>query len=214
MLDFLRDSGKLSERKARLFAVACCRRIWHLLHHEDVLNGVEVVERFADGQASLEELREADELAMWAGDDATYRGMRDAAVAWAVAAAARRERFAAASGVLYEIRMAFADAQAEERVKRFAQAGLLRDIVGSPPFRPVVPPSVRTWHGGTVFRLAQTVYEQRELPSGNLDRHRLAVLADALEEAGCTDAEILGHLRGPGPHTRGCHAVDVVLGKT
>jgi hypothetical protein len=42
---------------------------------------------------------------------------------------------------------------------------------------------------------------------------RIPLLADALEDAGCTDAELLGHLRGPGPHVRGCWAVDVVLGK-
>ena len=42
---------------------------------------------------------------------------------------------------------------------------------------------------------------------------RLAVLFDALEEAGCDDAEILNHLRSPGPHVRGCWAVDLLLGK-
>jgi hypothetical protein len=40
-----------------------------------------------------------------------------------------------------------------------------------------------------------------------------AILADALEEAGCTDAAILSHLRGPGPHVRGCWVVDLLLGK-
>jgi hypothetical protein len=41
----------------------------------------------------------------------------------------------------------------------------------------------------------------------------LPVLADALEEAGCSEAELLGHLRGLGPHVRGCWAVDLLLGK-
>ena len=53
-------------------------------------------------------------------------------------------------------------------------------------------------------------YDDRALPSGHLDPARLAVLADALED---TDEQILGHLRGPGPHVRGCAAVDAVLGK-
>jgi hypothetical protein len=52
-----------------------------------------------------------------------------------------------------------------------------------------------------------------QLPAGQLDPTRLAVLADAVEEAGCTDADLLGHLRGPGPHVRGCWAVDLLLGK-
>jgi hypothetical protein len=65
-----------------------------------------------------------------------------------------------------------------------------------------------------VVALAQAAYDQRELPAGHLDRARLAILADALEEAGCTDQTILGHLRGPGPHVRGCWAVDLILGKS
>ncbi|MCI0456355.1 MAG: hypothetical protein L0Z62_05185 [Gemmataceae bacterium] len=90
---------------------------------------------------------------------------------------------------------------------------LLRDLFGN-PFRPVaVDPSWLTWYGGTVLRLAQATYHERHLPEGTLDSPRLAVLADALEEAGCTDADILGHLRGPGPHVRGCWVIDLLLGK-
>jgi hypothetical protein len=62
-------------------------------------------------------------------------------------------------------------------------------------------------------KLAQAVYDERELPSGHLDAARLAVLADMLEEAGCADAHLLGHLRSAGPHVRGCWAVDVLIGK-
>jgi hypothetical protein len=49
------------------------------------------------------------------------------------------------------------------------------------------------------------------LPSGELDPARLGVLADALAETGCTKPDILGHLRGPGPHVRGSFAVDLIL---
>jgi hypothetical protein len=69
------------------------------------------------------------------------------------------------------------------------------------------------WNGGTVVKLAQAAYEESDLPSGTLDTTRLAILADALEEAGCADAEILGHLRGPRPHVLGCWAVDLIVGK-
>jgi hypothetical protein len=65
----------------------------------------------------------------------------------------------------------------------------------------------------TVNRLAEAAYEERSLPEGTLDAARLAILADALEDAGCTDTDILGHLREPGPHVRGCWAVDRVLAK-
>jgi hypothetical protein len=60
--------------------------------------------------------------------------------------------------------------------------------------------------------MAQAAYEHRDLPGGTLEPHRLAVLADALEEAGCDNPLILGHLRGPGTHWRGCWAVDGCLG--
>ena len=67
--------------------------------------------------------------------------------------------------------------------------------------------------GGAVKKLAEAVYDDRDLPSGHLDAGRLAVLADMLEEAGCADAGILGHLRGPGPHVRGCWVVDLLTGR-
>jgi hypothetical protein len=90
----------------------------------------------------------------------------------------------------------------------------LRELLGT-PFRPVtISPAVLTWNDAVVVRLAQAAYEERQLSTGTLDDSRLAVLADALEEAGCTSEEILSHLRGPGPHVRGCWAVDLCLGKS
>jgi hypothetical protein len=87
---------------------------------------------------------------------------------------------------------------------------LFREVAGN-PFRPVaVDPA---WRAPSVGTLAQTTYEERELPSGHLDLARLAVLADALEEAGCTDEAILTHLRSPGPHVRGCWVLDRLLAK-
>jgi hypothetical protein len=68
------------------------------------------------------------------------------------------------------------------------------------------------WITPTVLSLAEAAYELR-LPDGSLDPFRLALLADALEEAGCTAATLLNHLHGPPPHVRGCWAVDLVLGK-
>jgi hypothetical protein len=90
---------------------------------------------------------------------------------------------------------------------------LIHCIFGN-PFRPVsLDLAVLTWNDATVVRLAQAAYDERHLPAGTLDNGRLAVLADALEEAGCTSEDVLGHLRGPGPHVRGCWAVDLLLGK-
>src|SRR5687768_4071955 len=60
LLEFLR--GKVSDRKLRLFAVACCRRIWHLIPEEGHL-AVEVVERFTEGLGTDEERSEARKTA-------------------------------------------------------------------------------------------------------------------------------------------------------
>jgi hypothetical protein len=82
------------------------------------------------------------------------------------------------------------------------------------PFRPMaVEPSWLTWRDGTVPKIAQSIYDNRILPSGTLDPTSLANLADALEEAGCDNADILNHCRQPGEHVRGCWVVDLLIGK-
>ena len=88
------------------------------------------------------------------------------------------------------------------------QSSILRDIFGS-PFRPLTLAPVH--RAPTVVSLARAAYDERQLPSGELDPRRLAVLADALEEAG-SPAELVSHLRSPGPHVRGCWVVDLCLG--
>jgi hypothetical protein len=94
--------------------------------------------------------------------------------------------------------------------ERLIHAQLLRDIFRS-PFRPVA--LFPAWLTPTVTDLATVAYNERALPSGELDTARLAVLADALEETGCSSADLLSHLRRTGPHVRGCWAVDLLLGK-
>jgi hypothetical protein len=85
-----------------------------------------------------------------------------------------------------------------------AQAGLLRDIFGN-PFRP--PTFDPSWRTSTAVGLARSIYAARAFD-------RLPILADALEEAGCDNPDVLSHCRGDGPHVRGCWVVDLVLGKS
>ena len=91
-----------------------------------------------------------------------------------------------------------------------APIDLLRCIFGN-PFRFVVLDD--KWLTPTVVSIAHAAYDNRILPAASMDPERLAVLSDALEEAGCDDSDILDHLRSPGPHVRGCWVLDLVLGK-
>jgi hypothetical protein len=89
---------------------------------------------------------------------------------------------------------------------RKAIANLLRDIFGN-PFRPVTAdPSWLAWNSGTILHLAQGIYGDRRFDD-------LPILADALEEAGCTNADILTHCRQPGEHVLGCWVLDNLLRK-
>jgi hypothetical protein len=104
-------------------------------------------------------------------------------------------------------------ASAAQGVKEAGLVDLGRCIIGHPFGGAAVDPARPAWRGGAIPRLAQAVYAERPLPIGRLDAARLAVLADMLEEAGCTEPELLGHLRSAGPHVRGCAAVDALLGR-
>jgi hypothetical protein len=87
------------------------------------------------------------------------------------------------------------------------QCALLRDILGTPTFSPVpIDPLWRAWNDRATVRLAEETYETRAFD-------QLPLLADALEDVGCSDAGLLAHLRGPGPHARGCWALDAVLAR-
>jgi hypothetical protein len=207
MLAHLREDA--SDRKLRLFACACCRRVWHLLTDERSRYAVEVAERYADERADFAELRAAAPADILAGDAAhsaaeshlwAYRGYSDAAFRAAQAAAG-------AAGAPWS--SAWETAQKAEVA---AQCRLLREIFGN-PFRPIpVAPAVRAWRDGTVVRLAQAAYEERRLPSGLLDDARRSILADALEEAG-GEPQIIGHLRSGEEHVRGYWVVDLILSK-
>jgi hypothetical protein len=200
MLEQLR--GKATDRKLRLFACAC---IWDYLRFMEanalsVERSLVIYEHFADGSVTREE--------WWntTGNNCLF--------IWKAEANAFQEACSAAetaSGVAgwHEVRdNKFNRTQEEEHHKH--ECRQVRDIFGN-TFRNITIDPV--WLTSTVTNLAQSAYEERTLPSGELDPARLAVLSDALEETGCDNAYILRHLRGPGPHVRGCWVVDLLLGK-
>jgi hypothetical protein len=217
MMEWLVQSEKASERKLRLFAVACCRGIWHLLTDERSRSAVEAGERFADGLASRDELTAAcaaaDRAHFEAPRRANFRALDAAPHAAEYDLSCSAADAAACTADAVQIAALGDETLKEEEIRR--QVVLLHCIFGN-PFRvtPAIDSSWVAWNDTSMKQLAQAVYEERSLSDGTLDKKRLAVLADALEEAGGTDKEILAHLRGPGPHVRGCWPVDLLLGKS
>jgi hypothetical protein len=200
--------GIASARKLYLFIGACVRRVWHRLYDERTREAVDWAECMADGVSHLEsrefvcrkasdtatELeRRRDEFPNYSAEIAILGVVEEEECPVALAARA-------SSACL-----PYADLPDAERG---AQAALLRCVFGD-PFRP--PPVGASWLTRTVTSLASAAYELRSVPGGEFDPARLAVLADALEEVGCAEQAILDHLRGPGPHVRGCWPVDLVL---
>ena len=201
-----------SRRKSRLCMVAFCRAIWHVMTDERCRHAVEVAERFADNLAAKADLKAVIEALPKKRRD--YSAMyKTAPYDAALSCATRKEQFlfASLSQVCALTVMALENGShgpqtAPAHVER--QAELIRDLFGN-PFRPItVAPTIRT---PTNVSLARAAYDERQLPSGELDALRLSVLADALEEAGAPP-ELVEHLRLPGPHVRGCHVIDLCLG--
>ncbi len=219
---------RVSDRKLRLFAVACCRRIWHLFPHPSFQEAVVAVERFADGQTDWGTVVSIRELAKQSAKD-QRRAEKTGARKWnsaehktyhaVLVVNDKSARYAAktTSGEVV-IAASFAASLAEPSVwpdwhersdaariaENLAHCELVRDIFGDRIRPSSFDPD---WCRHTIAQFADTIYEERAFD-------RLPILADALEEVGCTDAAILDHLRGPGPHVRGCWVVDLLLGKT
>lgn len=229
MLEFLRD--KASDRKLRLFAIACVLPLLHRISHEPGLEAVEVSERYADGLATEAELelsyerldRRLNESDWVTADNAACAvsgacmppsrsnhpfDIASYTASWTVEAGSPGLDWTQSDQQVRE--QQYETQRDQHRIEQiFHQYALLHDIFGN-PFRPVGldGPCITP----VVLALAQTAYDNRNLPSGTLDNERLAVLADALEDSGAT-AAIIEHLRSEGPHVRGCFALDMLLGK-
>jgi hypothetical protein len=226
MLEFV--ASRAGDRKLRLFLCACCARVlessarrggttpashraWGM---RTLWSALRTVERFAEGSCGtkdLESARRSAEGAEYVPASIDYggeTGLDGEARAVGAAAAPRLTP----EGVVDACRQALAtlhyhggggtpEPLAEHRRD---MASWLRDVVGN-PFRPAaVDPAWLSLGGGNVVRVAESI-----CGGGSFDELRF--LADALEDAGCADADLLGHCRGPGPHVRGCWVLDLFI---
>jgi hypothetical protein len=222
--EFRTHRFKKGQRRLRLFTCACCRLVRDLMTDERARKAVPLAEGYADGQVSKDEMKAAHKaqakafsgllnishqcgpgfcaadcahiatisLLYPSGDGGAIFGTRYAR--YAAEFSSRRSLYSSPD-----------DGPSTRSAQR--QADILRDVFGN-PFRPVaVDPAWLRWDRGTVVKVARAIYEESAF-------ERLPLLADALEDAGCQEEQLLGHLRSVGPHVRGCWAVDLIVGKS
>jgi hypothetical protein len=222
------EKAHLAQRKPRLVAVAWCRRVPNRLPDTSLRTVLGIVECFADGLVGREQLQSVAQSAVEVvkgtdiGTALTTSAFYHAATAVEEAAhddpdapytfrltdVSRHLAHAAGysvapapwDGIEHERRAAFRSAEAAERL---AMAQLVREVFGN-LFRPIA--FSPEWRTDTAVALAQQIYESREFGA-------MPILADALQDAGCDNEDVLAHCRGAGPHVRGCWVVDLVLGK-
>ncbi|HUR54872.1 MAG TPA: hypothetical protein VMZ71_12120, partial [Gemmataceae bacterium] len=191
MLELFRDGGV--SRKLRLYTCACCRACDWLMSVPAARRAVAAAERWAEGNGTGTEvsahMSELDETIP--ADQAGSRG----AIRLGLCSV---DTFNAS---VYTT--AWFNVDDDPVLERWC-VDQLRDIFGN-PFRPVkVDPS---WLTSIVIALAEGIYAERAFD-------RLPILADALQAAGCDNADVLSHCRGEGPHVRGCWVVDLLTGRS
>lgn len=211
MLEYLQ--GNASDRKSRLFACACCRSIWRMLIDERSRRAVEIAELFADRRVTDKDRQAARKAAQdrnlpYVAPLVAFRNGDFIRTAIRCAEGALNLPRDAATLQQYKItpgdqEAAFAAYTAAELAEKEIQARLVREVFNN-PFRQMIVE--RPWLTSTVTTLAAAIYNDRAF-------HQMPVVADALEDAGCTNEAILNHCRQPGVHVRGCWVIDLLLGK-
>lgn len=230
---------RCGERKLRLFALACCRRVEHLMPDDRSRQALQFLEQWVDGSPRVRPPRgrpaaennaraateEAEEVADATIDPADYLArLAERKAAWAAHYAILTRARYATNQAAGSACMAMAYSLCEVPPSRISnppdlsqkmdeeqavQVKLLHDIVGNPFHPPTVDPAWLTWNDGTIPKLAQAMYENRSFTP-----EQMGILGDALEEAGCTDFDILHHCRQPEGHVLGCWVVDAMRGKS
>lgn len=199
---------KLDARRERLLGVACANLLIEHLTFPGVREALEVFERFADGACDRKELRAARVVVERCLEESDRTNPVSPNSNWPGGYPVTRH----AAILLREAGRTKPTIPIGQRWGYWAclgrhcptAAALIRDIAGN-PFRPVaLNPD---WRTSTVLSLAQHIYDSRDFSP-------MPILADALQDAGCDNDDILTHCRDANaPHVRGCWVVDLVLGK-
>jgi hypothetical protein len=201
---------KKGKRKLLLFAVGCCRMMDGLLWDDRLRNAIEVAERYADGLATDEERSAAAvaaaplSLGTYSGNTPDSRRATVGSLAYDVVG--QKPAHAALGQTAMPIPLGGL-ALPDGRTGKALLCDVIREVFGNFINPAVAEKHWLRWNDRTIPRLAQAIYDEK-------DWDRMGVLADALVDAGCSDDSILTHLRGPGPHVRGCWAVDLLLGRS
>jgi hypothetical protein len=230
---FLRSSHRLHPRPQRLLLCAIARTFWSVLSDSRSRTAVEVAEAVAEGHGNSTVLNRTALQARLAHEELVAafiearRGTRGKYRRHVKEAAARAHASAMAAWAAAEEPSGFWNSSivdcgdpldhydSEIVVAGLVQdqPALVRELFGNPFVTSSADTMSLTISESRLKDLTRAAYQLRQLPEGHLHADQLAILADALEEAGCTEQALLTHLRGPGPHVRGCWALDLLTGK-
>lgn len=200
---------RMSSRKYRLWGCACCHRLGDLMPDPRSHRAVAIAEQFADGEAGKPAVTAAKKPAWNAVSERGELSFNpEQATCWAARAAALLlDLKLGSSSITVAVSVAIALSLAKVRTRddeQLAQTQLLLDIFGN-PFRKVKFDGA--WRTDTVVSLARTMHNSREFSA-------MPILADALQDAGCDNPNILLHCRDTNQvHVRGCWVTDLVLNK-
>jgi hypothetical protein len=197
---------KAGRRKFWLFGCGCCRRIWNLFESEPASAAVVIAaERYADGKVPFTEVQECGrKVNIPTYDQEQYVKLAaDALVSTSAEIVANLVSDLCARAVARNL--IFPNEMTRIWSHELGQAACLVRCIFGNPFRPVAFDPA--WRTSDVLALAKGIYDDRSFD-------RMPILADALQDAGCNNDDILNHCRDTStPHARGCWVVDLVLEK-
>jgi hypothetical protein len=186
-------------RKPYCYALACARLLRDEMP-EACRHALDVAERYVERRVSNSDRSKARAALTGTGDFIELIAYWAACAPSDINSATRDLPFWIITAISQKRGVEASEAVEQECVR------LLREIYGNPFLPAHVERAWLRWGDGAVRRIAETINDEG-------DFERVTVLADALEDAGCTDERILAHLRDPGPHVRGCWVVDLLLDK-